>query len=658
MLFSCCAFALSAQETRINKAFMKAADDYFKNGDYYSAAEYYEKALGKSKKGGKSSGGFSPYSSTTVKPVKIDGPVSTKEEATYNLAESYRRLHFHEKAEPLYQEASMYDRTKFPDAQFHYATTLRAMHKYDEAEAQFRAFAASTQNAEMRQHAEREIANLEFASRQKQEVDMSMYGIQKAQKMLADTGAVYAPVWSGNTLYFTSSKPVKGAPRTQVNNTRIYQASQTDSGFANVVNAGVPESNDVHQGAVTLSPDGKRMIISRWTIGGGKKQASLYITKNMEGKWTEPVALPESINMEGYSAQQPLMMPDGKTLIFASNMPGGYGGFDLWSVTLDELDNAGTPVNLGPGINTIGDEQAPFYHVPTGTLVFSSNGRVGMGGMDFYYTRGNVGAWGEVFNFGHPVNSAKDDIYFTSRGGASNILENVLFASDRDASCCLELFTLNKKNLPKNISGLVVSCDTRQPLSGASVSIRDANNNVVHTQVTGADGTYSFTIEDYMPLRAIASAPDHQSGELRFERPETPGVLTLNNPDICLDPIVVDVAVVVNNIYYDFDKAELRKESYPELDKLVTMFEANPDIKVEISAHTDSKGSHAYNQRLSNARAKSVVDYLVSKGIKRNQLISKGYAATQPVAPNENPDGSDNPEGRQQNRRTEFKVLK
>src|SRR5690606_477453 len=161
--------------------------------------------------------------------------------------------------------------------------------------------------------------------------------------------------------------------------------------------------------------------------------------------------------------------------------------------------------------------------------------------MDFYYTRGNVGSWGEVFNFGHPVNSAKDDIYFTSRGGASNILENVLFASDRDASCCLELFTLNKKNLPKNISGLVVSCDTRQPLSGASVSIRDANNNVVHTQVTGADGTYSFTIEDYMPLRAIASAPDHQSGELRFERPETPGVLTLNNPDICLDPIVVDV---------------------------------------------------------------------------------------------------------------------
>ncbi|RYZ27738.1 MAG: flagellar motor protein MotB, partial [Sphingobacteriales bacterium] len=577
---------------------------------------------------------------TTVKPVKITGPVSTKEQATYNLAESYRMLHFHEKAEPLYSEAMSFDRAQFPEVQFHYATTLRAMQKYPEAEANFKEFAASTNNTDLKKDAEKEVASLQFSATQTEKTDMSQYTVVKAQKSLADTGAVYAPVWYGNTLYFTSSKPVKDAARTQVNNTRIYQASLTDSGFGGISNAAVPEAKDVHQGAVTLSPDGNKMIFSRWTIGDGKKASSLYMTKKTDGTWSEPIAMPASINQEGYNAQQPVLMPDGKTLVYSSDIPGGVGGFDLWSVTLDELDNAGTPTNLGPFINTNGDEHAPFYHVPSKTLVFSSNGRVGMGGFDFYYSKGDAGNWGEVKNFGYPVNSHKDDVYFASRGRATNILEDVLFASDRDAACCLELFTLKKKNMPKTISGMIVSCETKD------------------TQTTGADGKYTFTIEDYQPLKAVASAPEHQSGELGFNEPTEPGSLTLNNPDICLQPIVIDKPVVVNNIYYDFDKAELREESYPELDKLVTMFEANPDIKVEISAHTDNIGKHAYNQRLSEARARSVVNYLVKKGIKRSQLISKGYAATQPIAENQNADGTDNPEGRQQNRRTEFKVLK
>ena len=414
----------------------------------------------------------------------------------------------------------------------------------------------------------------------------------------------------------------------------------------------------MHQGAVTLSPDGNKMIFSRWTIGDGKKRSALFISKKLDGKWSEPIALPATINEEGYNAQQPVMMPDGKTLVYSSDIPGGVGGFDLWSVTLDELDNAGTPTNLGPFINTNGDEHAPFYHVPSKTLVFSSNGRVGMGGFDFYYSKGDMGSWGEVNNFGYPVNSHKDDVYFASRGGANNILEDVLFSSDRDASCCLELFTLKKKNMPKTISGMIVSCDTKAPLEGATVSVKGADNSVVHAQVTGADEMYTFTIEDYQPLKAVASAADYQSGELNFDKPAELGSLALNNPDICLDPIVIDKPVIVNNIYYDFDKANLREESYPELDKLVTMFEANPDIKVEISAHTDNIGKDAYNQRLSEARAKSVVDYLVKKGIKRSQLLPKGYAAKQPIAANQNEDGTDNPEGRQQNRRTEFKVLK
>ena len=218
---------------------------------------------------------------------------------------------------------------------------------------------------------------------------------------------------------------------------------------------------------------------------------------------------------------------------------------------------------------------------------------------------------------------------------------------------------MKNKHFDKEISGQVVACDTKTPVQGATVKIVDTiNNTTITSKVTDADGRYSFTIEEFLPLQAVASANGYYSNSIKFDSPEEDGAITLKNPELCLTLIEVDKPVVVNNVYYDFNVAELRPESSTELDKLVTMFEANPDIIVEISSHTDSKGSNKLNQRLSNARAKSVVDYLVSKGVDKNKLKAIGYAATQPIAPNKNDDGSDNPEGRQQNRRTEFKVLK
>ncbi|HRN78871.1 MAG TPA: OmpA family protein [Ferruginibacter sp.] len=642
---------------QVNYEYVKAADQYYAKGDYYSAARWYEKALGKGKVKARTSGGFSPYGANRAAAPKQKVAVSDKEQAMFNLAESYRKLHFHEKALPYYQDAVKTER--FPLARYHYATTLRAMQQNEAAEGMFNEFLNSyTENDPIRESAQRELASLQYQKVQTDAVDMSQYKVTKVTG-LADTGGLYAPVWIDNTVYYTSSKPEEGAPKLQVNNNRLYQATYTNGTFSAPAKVGLPEMNDVHQGAITFSPDGSKAIFNRWTIGNGTKSSSLYISKMQDGKWLNPVALPEAINMPGYNAQQAFWMNDGKTILFSSDMPGGFGGFDLWMTTLDELDNATPPVNMGPGINTANDDQAPYYHVPSQSLVYSSNGRVGMGGMDLYYVKGTPGgAWGEVKNFGAPLNSNKDDIYFASQGKASNILEDVLFSSDRDASCCLEIFALQRTILPKTISGIVVHCETKEPLPGATVSlINPSNNQTMGTQKAGMDGSYSFTIDDFMPLKAVASNEGYVTNELRIAEPANLSMLKLMNPDICLDPIVVEKPVVVNNVYYDYDKSELRPESYPELDKLVAMFEANPNIKVEISAHTDSKGSNKYNQRLSDARAKSVVDYLISKGVKRENLTSKGYGATQPVADNTNEDGSDNPEGRQLNRRTEFKVV-
>lgn len=284
-----------------------------------------------------------------------------------------------------------------------------------------------------------------------------------------------------------------------------------------------------------------------------------------------------------------------------------------------------------------------------------------MGGYDFFYSKGVPGNWVEPQNFGYPVNSVKDDIYFASQGTARNILEHVYLSSDRTAECCLELFTLKKIKPMAQVSGMVVSCNENKPISGATVNIVDTvSNKTLFTKVTGADGKYLVEMDEVLPLKAVASAEGYLPNAVRFSKPGNVDDIVLNNPTICLfeEPKSEGAAVTVDNIYYDFNKATLREDSHEVLDQLVSMLNENKDMKLEIGAHTDSKGSDAYNLKLSDARAKSVVDYLIGKGIDASRLVAKGYGESTPVAENENPDGSDNPEGRQKNRRTEFKIIK
>lgn len=212
----------------------------------------------------------------------------------------------------------------------------------------------------------------------------------------------------------------------------------------------------------------------------------------------------------------------------------------------------------------------------------------------------------------------------------------------------------------KQVSGQVVSCDDKMPLTGVTISIMDTiQNKMVYTQTTAGDGNYSFTLDEFQPLKAVASVSGYSNGTLPFYAPQDEEAELLINPAICLvkDVPPVNEVVVMDNVYYDFDKATLKTASHASLDKLVTMMTAHPDIVIELSAHTDNVGNDAYNQRLSEARARACVAYLISKGIAKDRLQAKGYGSSQPVAPNTNDDGSDNPEGRQRNRRTEFKVL-
>ncbi|HEX6428908.1 MAG TPA: OmpA family protein [Niastella sp.] len=640
--------------------YLKAADNYYKKGDYYSAALYYEKYLGtKAKKTSRDD--YNPYN---VKPAAgaVKAIASSAQLAIYNLAESYRLLNFPVKAVTYYEQALGYNTSQIPLALYYYASTLRALGKYDEAEKAFQGFLDNYKTDDVYTHsAKSEVLNLHFIREQLRRTDLQLYTIEKLDSTINPGGANYSPVWlNKNTLLFTSTR-TEGDTKDKPFLNRLYQAEYSNDGVKNINKIELPQGAGIHQGVVSITPDGNILFLTRWSIVEGKKTSAIYTSKKQDKSWSEPELVDAVVNTPGYNAQQPFVMPDGKLLLFASDKPGGNGGFDLWCATLDANGKPEKAVNLGSTINTINDEQAPYYHEASGMLVFSCNGRIGMGGFDFFYSKGSMDAWAYPANFGYPVNSIKDDIYFTSRGNSKNILDDVLLSSDRLAECCLELFTLKKKKNVKQVNGLIAACGDRSLLSGVSVLIIDTiNNKTVYTTTTGADGSYAFAMEEYQPLKAVATLTGYKSDSLQFDIPdEGADKDSLTNPVICLvkEMPAVEEVIVMENVYYDFDRSSLRQESFPALDKLVSLLNEYPTMVIEIRAHTDIMGNETYNMNLSEARAGKVVAYLISKGIDKNRLQSKGFGSTLPVAPNKHDDGTDDAEGRQKNRRTEFKVL-
>ncbi|WP_183566778.1 OmpA family protein [Mucilaginibacter sp. SP1R1] len=623
-------------------------DKAFSNKDYYEAAFYYKKAA-------------EGLSLTTLQAIpyhageKSTKKVGKKEDRAYicyQLAESYRLYENYLEAEGWYYKVinENYE-AQYPLSRLWYGVCLRANQHFDDAIKQLEQFnTAYNGDAKYKDLAQKEIRNCHFAKEQYQYP--LLIDVEKLKDPFASDGSDYALIQRDGNSYFTSSRFVKNDKK-HLN--RIYTIAKDKPGTPAVIDFKNDENKkELEYGTPSLNENGKRMYLTRWYKEGNKTLHGIYYSDWSNNAWSTPKKLNSNVNADGFNAIQPFVTVDGKRLFFTSNKPGGQGGDDIWVSDLDATGDAVNSSNLGGIINTAFDEEAPYYDQLSKRLIYSSKGFIGLGGFDFFESFDQVNKWTTPKNMGYPMNSAKDDLYYLPNQDDAN---KFYISSDRESDCCLGLFGATDKR--HVLSGIVFDCDTHTPLAGAKVSFIDSlSKDTIKQVVVGKTARYSFDVTTKRPysLRLekagyfAKNVPVPASGKMSND--------TLYNPDICLQAFTPDKPIVINNILYDFNKATLRPASKLVLDTLVTVLQDNPKIKVELSAHTDSIGSDKYNDKLSQARAQSCVDYIISKGINETRIYAKGYGKRKPIAHNSLPNGKDNPAGRQLNRRTEFTVLK
>jgi len=464
----------------------------------------------------------------------------------------------------------------------------------------------------------------------------------------------------------------------------IYISKKVNGQWGTPQNIGANINTDGHDASIALSADGSELFIYK-DDGAGD---IYYCKQRSDGSWSKPLPIEGSVNSRASYENAAAVSPDGNTLFFASNREGGYGGLDLYMVKMNDNGYWGKPTNLGPVINTADDDEGPFMDFDGMTLYFSSRAHKGMGGFDIFktYYDSTKAAWTEPINMGYPINSADNDIYFVLSGDGSHgyyasakddgVGEKDIYMISmpprEDKQALIEKMKAMKLDvqptvvaadpvpdvpivlLPITIKGVIKDAETGATIA-TSIQLTDANGELVSVVQSNENGMYSFIVHNANATQYTLSAEKDGYGFVN-KTFNVPGK-TSNSQEITQNLVLKKLAVgnifVLRNIYFDFDKSVLKPASNKELNNLLELLQKNPNMVIEISGHTDSKGSDEYNQVLSKKRAQAVVNWLESKGISKDRLSYEGYGESRPLASNDDED-----EGRELNRRTEFKIIK
>ncbi len=648
---------------------------YFAKGMFYEAATCYEKVLGVNKPSLDKVQGYTPYGHKKMEPKKpltdTKAPYN-RDEVVYKLAESYRSYTEYTKAEKYYKKAADSSKTNFPLSRYWYAICLRSNKKYKEAEAQYNQFIASYAADDIyKKGAYRELEILKNIARLTSNKDSALYTVVKMDSARINPGgANTSPSWlSTSTLLFTSSR-LDSTDLVGIGKKHPFVANHIYSiGMNNGKLTGEPVrisfANDtfmLDKGATAVTPDGKKMFFEICQHVQDKKVYSILVSELKNNVWGEPVKVGKTVNVEGYSSKQPFITSDGKYLLFASDRPGGYGGFDLWYAELGRDYYVLDAYNFGEVINSFGDEQAPYYHTTTHNLVFSSNGRIGMGGFDLYRSKGTIkGTWTVPANLGYPANSSKDELDFVSQENAP-LLDNVYFSSDKGDVCCPQIYNLHKVLVPKTFTGIVLDSISHEPVSNALVIVTDSiTGKELYSYKTDNTGKYSFKSIQLPSLSLNASKEEYTKDQANYTGMEHLEELEANAfelPALQIRLIKKHITPPDIIIYFEFDSSSVTALGKLQLDSMVDRLKADTSLTIEIQGNTDGKGSKEYNERLGKNRALTCYNYFLKKDVAKKNLSLVTFGMDHPVDKNTLEDGTDNPEGRAHNRRVEFRILK
>ena len=573
----------------------KIADKLFARFEYVDAVKEYQKLI--------ENGKADPYVYMQLA------------DANYNMFNSAEAIKWYKKATETQQDAETY---------YRYAQMLKAEGKYDDANKQMRKFAAAAPS-DLRAKAFNENPNYIPSLLDK----TKLFDVKSSE--ISSDKSDFGAVLYDNSLYFASAR--NGARKnygwTEEPFLDIYKADYNTDGT--ITNASpVTELNSKwHDGPITISADGKTAYFASESYKekqsspkdkkANAKYSQVYLfsaTKNGDS-WGTPSSLP--FNDKSFSNSNPSLSRDGKTLYFSSNRSGSVGGTDIWKVAVNADGTYGEPQNLGNKVNTEGNESFPFIADDNKTLYFASSGKQGFGGLDVYQIDLTNG---EATNLGKPVNTEKDDFAFTF-----NESKKIGFLST-NRSGNDDIFIVNPI-CAVDVLIVVTNAKTGEILANASVSILDDKKNVIATQMSNAKGEVSYKVECDRAYVVQASKDGFEGNTFAVTKSKGPKAKV----DAALQPIdviVTETEIILKPIYFEYDKSNITQEGAFELDKLVQVMKNNDKMVILAKSHTDSRGGDKYNLTLSERRAKSTVQYIISKGIDASRISGKGMGELEP----------------------------
>lgn len=626
---------------------------------------------------------------------------------SYKLAELYRETRDYTNAALWYKKVVDADEVNYPLARFYLAKMLKMEGVYDEAMINFSDFKKTVKQlsdeALFKKILKNEIDGIDYARKvQEPTKRIQIYHLDRTVNnnhvdlsplALDNNTLIYASLNLDTLKYFNQKDSSQKVPVRQF----YYAKRSGDTWKGNGLAEDAFNEAGINTGNGTISTDGMRFYFTRCEKNWKNENiCKIYVSRKEGSQWTAPEEVTE-LNHPQYTTTQPAIGTDsrsgGEVIYFSSNRPGGKGGFDLWYALLNK--KTGTfkdPKNMGSVINTISDEITPWYDTQTRNLFFSSDGHPSMGGLDIFKAAGEMRTWEEPENMGIPVNSCADELYYSYTPNH----EDGFFVSNRrggfshrSPTCCDDIYYFRLLDYIKiGVTGKVLAIQDSsiykileqnlnkdqtvgeyddaeeqiEPAKGAVINLFWVNEKskadmFIARDTIKSDGSYYFRLEPEMKYKLVVENFGFFNKTLT-----TTTVGVVKSDTIHLDAIYINKIplepLTIKNIYYEFAKHELTDNSKLVIDSTIfRIMTENPTIVVELRSHTDSVSTAGYNLKLSQRRAESVVNYLISKGISQERLIAKGFGKNMPIAPNTNPDGSDNPEGRQKNRRTEFRIV-